>query len=111
MFRAKVDLPKISRKRRRTTKQRLRRSVAGVHIEKATAVATQESARKHKTRRDYMTVSEVAELFHVSSKTVVRWANDGKLPYMATLGGHRRFPRQPIEALVADQQRGALTLD
>ena len=63
-----------------------------------------------KPKRDYLTVSEVAELFHVSSKTVVRWANDGKLPYMATLGGHRRFPRGPIEALVADQQRGTVEL-
>ena len=64
--------------------------------------------QKQKTKRDYLTVSEVADLFHVSSKTVVRWANDGKLPYMATLGGHRRFPRAPIEALAADQQRGTL---
>ncbi|HVM02375.1 MAG TPA: helix-turn-helix domain-containing protein [Acidimicrobiales bacterium] len=65
---------------------------------------------RQKPKRDYLTVSEVADLFHVSSKTVVRWANDGKLPYMATLGGHRRFPRGPIEALVADQQRGTADL-
>ena len=67
-------------------------------------------APRPKPKRDYLTVSEVADLFHVSSKTVVRWANDGKLPYMATLGGHRRFPRGPIEALVADQQRGTVDL-
>lgn len=71
----------------------------------------QDPVRKQKPKRDYLTVSEVANLFHVSSKTVVRWANDGKLPYMATLGGHRRFPRGPIEALVADQRRGVVTLD
>ncbi len=58
-------------------------------------------------RREYLTVSEVAALFHVTPKTVVRWANDGRLPYMATLGGHRRFPRQHIESLVADLQRGS----
>ena len=74
-------------------------------------MANQEPIRKHKPHRDYLTVSEVADLFHVSSKTVVRWANDGKLPYMATLGGHRRFPRNAIEALVADQQRGVVTID
>lgn len=74
-------------------------------------MALSESARKHKPRREYLTVSEVADLFHVSSKTVVRWANDGKLPYMATLGGHRRFPRGQIEAVVSDQQRGTATLD
>ena len=66
-----------------------------------------DSNSKPKVKRDYLTVSEVADLFHVSSKTVVRWANDGKLPYMATLGGHRRFPRGPIEGMVAGQHRGA----
>ena len=69
-------------------------------------MSTQQAFNKHKPKRDYLTVSEVADLFHVSSRTVVRWANDGKLPYMATLGGHRRFPRDQVEALVADQQRG-----
>lgn len=68
--------------------------------------ANQDSNRRQKPKRDYLTVSEVADLFHVSAKTVVRWANDGRLPYMATLGGHRRFPRGPIEAMVAAQHRG-----
>lgn len=67
-----------------------------------------ESPKPEKPRREYLTVSEVADLFHVSSKTVVRWANDGRLPYMATLGGHRRFPRGPIEAMVDDQKREVL---
>ena len=73
-------------------------------------VANSDPGKRQKPKRDYLTVSEVAGLFHVSSKTVVRWANDGKLPYMATLGGHRRFPRGPIEGLVSDQQRGAAHL-
>ena len=72
--------------------------------------ANTEHGKRERPKRDYLTVSEVADLFHVSSKTVVRWANDGKLPYMATLGGHRRFPRGPIEGLVSDQQRGATHL-
>lgn len=48
---------------------------------------------------EYMKVSEVATVFHVSSKTVVRWAEDNKLPHMVTMGGHRRFPRREIEAI------------
>jgi len=40
--------------------------------------------------------SEVAELFRVSPKTVTRWARHGKLPYIQTLGGHRRFRREDI---------------
>lgn len=62
-------------------------------------------ARRQKPRREYLTVSEVAELFHVTSKSVVRWANEGRLPHMATLGGHRRFPRADVEALAADLHR------
>jgi excisionase family DNA binding protein len=52
-------------------------------------------------KSDYMKVQEVADLFHVSSKTVVRWANDGKLPHMVTMGGHRRFPRIALEKVRA----------
>ena len=59
-----------------------------------------------KGTEEYLTVSEVADIFHVSSKTIVRWADDGRLPHMVTLGGHRRFPRAPIEAIVAELQRG-----
>ena len=54
-----------------------------------------------RTERDYLRVSEVAELFHVSPKTIVRWAQDGKLPHIVTLGGHRRFPRASVEDMAA----------
>lgn len=49
-----------------------------------------------------MTVGEVADLFHVSTKTVVRWTASGLLPCMTTLGGHRRFDRaEVLEAAAA----------
>ena len=57
-------------------------------------------------KRDYLRVAEVADLFHVSTKTVVRWATEGKLPHVLTLGGHRRFPRADIEKVVEALQRG-----
>ena len=38
-------------------------------------------------------------MLHVSPKTVSRWAKEGRLPYLATLGGHRRFPLTEIEKL------------
>jgi excisionase family DNA binding protein len=38
----------------------------------------------------------------VSPKTVARWAKEGRLPYLATLGGHRRFPEGAIDKLVGD---------
>lgn len=49
----------------------------------------------------YLTVSEVAAMFQVSPKTIVRWANEHKLPYMTTLGGHRRFPKDKVEEVRA----------
>jgi excisionase family DNA binding protein len=36
----------------------------------------------------------------VSPKTVSRWAKEGKLPFVRTLGGHRRYPDSEIRALV-----------
>lgn len=57
-------------------------------------------------KRDYLRVAEVAELFHVSTKTVVRWSTEGKLPHVLTLGGHRRFARADIEKVVEGLKRG-----
>jgi excisionase family DNA binding protein len=47
----------------------------------------------------YLKTAEVADLLHVSPKTVTRWAKDGKLPHSRTLGGHRRFPAESIRKL------------
>jgi excisionase family DNA binding protein len=45
--------------------------------------------------------SHVADLLHVSPKTIARWAKDGRLPFLRTLGGHRRYPEQAIRQLAA----------
>lgn len=50
----------------------------------------------------YLKTGEVAEILHISPKTVTRWARDGKLPHSRTLGGHRRFPADAIEQLARD---------
>ncbi len=47
----------------------------------------------------YLAAQEVADIFHVGPKTVSRWAKQGKLPFMRTLGGHRRYPADQIEAM------------
>jgi excisionase family DNA binding protein len=52
----------------------------------------------------YLGPAQVAELLQVSPKTVTRWAKQGKLPCLRTLGGHRRYPEDAIVAL-----RDALT--
>jgi excisionase family DNA binding protein len=50
----------------------------------------------------YLKTAEVAEILHVSPKTVTRWAKDGKLPHSRTLGGHRRFPAEAIDRLAKE---------
>jgi excisionase family DNA binding protein len=50
----------------------------------------------------YITSGEVARILRVSPKTVARWAKEGRLPHLVTLGGHRRFPAGPIHDLARD---------
>jgi excisionase family DNA binding protein len=56
-------------------------------------------AQKRAPAPKYLKTAEVAEILHVSPKTVTRWAKDGKLPHSRTLGGHRRFPGEAIKKL------------
>jgi excisionase family DNA binding protein len=53
----------------------------------------------------YLTPGEAARLLHVSSKTVNRWANEGRIACIVTLGGHRRFRPADVQA-VADRMAG-----
>ena len=48
-----------------------------------------------------LTPGEVAALFRVDPKTVTRWAQDGRLSSVRTLGGHRRFRAAEVHALLA----------
>jgi excisionase family DNA binding protein len=48
-----------------------------------------------------LTPAEVAAMFRVDPKTVTRWAKAGKLSSIRTLGGHRRYRAEEIEALLA----------
>lgn len=45
---------------------------------------------------NYLKTAEVARILTVSPKTVSRWAKEGRLPHLVTLGGHRRFPADDI---------------
>ena len=53
-----------------------------------------------------LTPAEVAAMFRVDPKTVTRWAKDGKLTSVRTLGGHRRYPEAEVRALL-DQISGS----
>ena len=59
-----------------------------------------ESALAQTTEPRYLRTAQVAEFLQVSPKTVSRWAQEGMLPYVRTLGGHRRYPDAEIRALL-----------
>ena len=46
----------------------------------------------------------MADILQVSPKTVSRWATEGKLPFLKTLGGHRRYPAAEIRRLAEQLQ-------
>lgn len=46
---------------------------------------------------EILTPREVADLFGVDPKTVIRWANAGRIPNFRTPGHQRRFYRADIE--------------
>jgi excisionase family DNA binding protein len=47
----------------------------------------------------YIRTAQAAKILRVSPKTVSRWAKEGRLPHVVTLGGHRRFPAAAIRQL------------
>ena len=51
-----------------------------------------------------LTPAEVAVMFRVNPKTVTRWARAGKISAIRTLGGHRRFRRDEIEAVLRSEE-------
>ena len=66
-------------------------------MERGHAVAAQ---RKGSEAPDFLRPAEVADLLSVSPKTVSRWAKEGKLPFLKTLGGHRRYPAAASQELI-----------
>ena len=52
----------------------------------------------------YLRTTEVAAILQVSPKTVSRWATEGKLPFLKTLGEHRRYPAAEIRQLANELQ-------
>ena len=66
-------------------------------MEKGHGVAAE---RKGSEAPDFLRPAEVADLLSVSPKTVSRWAKDGKLPFLKTLGGHCRYPAAEVQQLV-----------
>lgn len=49
---------------------------------------------------ELLTPGEVASMFGVDPKTVTRWARGGRLRSIRTPGGHRRFYRADVLAII-----------
>lgn len=45
-------------------------------------------------------LGEASRLLGISPGTLRRWADEGRVPVFTTPGGHRRFPRQALRALL-----------
>ena len=54
----------------------------------------------------FLSRREVALLFDVSAHTIYRWTREGRLPYIMTPGGRRRYPREEIDRLAATWLQG-----
>ena len=67
-------------------------------------MAAQPSGKAAPPSPSYLRAAEVADILHVSPKTVSRWAKEGRLPFLKTLGGHRRYPEAEIRQLANELQ-------
>jgi excisionase family DNA binding protein len=67
-------------------------------------VAAQRSSTTATDTPSYLYTAEVAAMLHVSPKTVSRWAKEGKLPFLKTLGGHRRYSAAQTRQLADELQ-------
>jgi excisionase family DNA binding protein len=76
---------------------------------KGCAVAAQPSGKAATDYPSYLRTAQVADLLYVSPKTVSRWAKEGKLPFLKTLGGHRRYPEAEIRELAEELREEAMT--
>jgi excisionase family DNA binding protein len=48
---------------------------------------------------EFLKAAQAAERLHISTKTLARWAKDGRIPSVRTPGGHRRYDPAAIAGL------------
>ncbi|MFE0101214.1 BldC family transcriptional regulator [Streptomyces sp. NPDC059009] len=56
-----------------------------------------------------LTPGQVARIFCVDPKTVTRWAKAGKIGYVRTVGGTRRYRREEVMALYEESRHERVT--
>jgi len=78
------------------------------HVGPVRWVAARHDGNDSPDTPSYLHTAEVADILHVSPRTVARWAKEGKLPFVRTPSGHRRYPAAQIRQL-ANKLRGRPT--
>jgi excisionase family DNA binding protein len=78
------------------------------HVGPVRWVAARRDGNDSPDTPSYLRTAEVADILHVSPRTVARWAKEGKLPFVKTPSGHRRYPAAQIRQL-ANELRGRPT--
>ncbi|MFT5760110.1 MAG: excisionase family DNA binding protein [Alteromonadaceae bacterium] len=54
--------------------------------------------------KSLLTPSEAATLLHVAPTTIRHWAKNGRLPFITTPGGHRRFDKNDVLSLMSQSE-------
>jgi excisionase family DNA binding protein len=62
------------------------------------------------THSRWLSLGPASRLVGVDPDTLRRWADDGRVEAYVTPGGHRRFDRRTIEAIVATRRAGSRPL-
>lgn len=52
-------------------------------------------------RERFLTPGRAAAFLHTTPQTVGRWADEGQIKCIRTLGGHRRYPESEVRAFLA----------
>jgi excisionase family DNA binding protein len=58
------------------------------------------------TQPRWLSLGPASRLVGVDPDTLRRWADDGRVEAFVTPGGHRRFDRRRLEAIVSDRRAG-----
>jgi excisionase family DNA binding protein len=72
----------------------------GARLAAGTAGGDQGDRKVMPENERLLTPAEVAAMFRVDPKTVTRWARDGRLTAVRTLGGHRRYLESEVLGLL-----------
>lgn len=57
------------------------------------------------SKNSLLTPAEAAKLLHVAPTTIRHWAQIGRLPFITTPGGHRRFDKNDILSLMSQPKK------